>query len=116
MTSEEDIMRRALNTPATKGYQRKIPFFTTEKLIEDVTTFYPAVNEIFIYNHDLRDAEDGPVLTTKNYRGLKAVITTTTYSRGYSTHSFTAKWQACFVAVENGMAFIKTAQLNVENV
>ncbi|MCK4481687.1 hypothetical protein KAU55_00560 [Candidatus Bathyarchaeota archaeon] len=112
MTDEETMLRKALKKPGVKGYHRKIPFYTTEKLIDDLTTLYPTLNELFIYNHDLRDRENGPVLTCKNHRALKALITTTKGYRGVS-HSFEAKWQACFVAVENKVAYVKIAQLSV---
>jgi len=111
VTTEEDAVRRALQQP-TKGYHKKIPFVTTEQLIDDLTMLYPTVNEIFVYNHDLRDREGGPILTCKNHRALKAIITTIKGSYG-SSQTFEAKWKACFVAVENGMAYIKVAKLNV---
>lgn len=109
---EEDIVRKALSPSSKKGCHRKIPFLTTEKLIDDLTMLYPTVNEIAIYNHDLRDRAGGPVLTCKNHRALKAVITTT--NRGY--RGLDAKWQICFAAVENGMAYIRLTQLNIDGI
>jgi len=107
MSDEEKIIRKALSS-TTKGCTRKIPFTSTEQLIDDLETLYPAVNEIFIYNVNQRDTEGSPTLTVRNVRGLRATLwLSQTYNR------LDAKWQFCFVAVEDRTAYVKVAQVNV---
>lgn len=102
-----------------KGCNLKIPYVSTEQLIEDIQTLYPCTNHVFIYDINQRDSEGRPILTSRNLRSLKTTITrrVTRYPHvaNYSDEivGFDAKWHVVFVAVENGFAFIKVAGLNI---
>jgi hypothetical protein len=115
MIDEKDIVDKALGKH-TKGCTLKLPFINIEHLIEDIQIAFPIVNEVFVYNHDQRDSKDGPTLTTRNLRPLKAVITKTVSRHYEEITGFDCNWRAVFVAVEDGFAYLKVTAVKVKEV
>lgn len=112
MTSDSEIVKRALNTPnrthpVNRGY-RRLTYTDTESLIHDVKSLYPTATDLMIINPDQRDSDGSPLMVTRKLRGVKFEASLSTWSRK-STVNVSASWREVFAYIENGVVYLKVS-------
>ncbi|MFC1486611.1 hypothetical protein ACFLRN_02835 [Thermoproteota archaeon] len=109
---QKAIVNKALGKDNSRYLHRTIQYINEESFTKIIREVYPHAHQLFIIEADNRDADNTPLIKTKQFRRIEAVTQTRTNYYGTQRETFVA-FTLIWAFVENGKAYIKL--LNVAN-